>query len=79
MVGLEIKTFTGTIRIREDHQAVEDALYGTTAQTPQYPFAILERMLLLPKDLVMPPVGVKSLDWVRTLRPEVLRQVPDPR
>jgi hypothetical protein len=36
-------------------------------------------MLLLPKDLVMPPVGVKSLDWVRTLRPEVLRQVPDPR
>jgi branched-chain amino acid transport system substrate-binding protein len=79
MVGLEIKTFTGTVRIREDHQAVEDALYGTTAQTPQYPFAILERMLLLPKDLVMPPVGVKSLDWVRTLRPEVLRQVPDPR
>lgn len=79
LVGLEVPTFTGTIRIREDHQAVEDALYGTTVQTSQYPFAILERMILFPAELVNPPVGVKSLDWVKTLRPELLRRVPDPR
>ena len=79
LVGLEVPTFTGTIRIREDHQAVEDALYGTTVQTSQYPFAILERVILFPAELVNPPVGVKSLDWVKTLRPELLRRVPDPR
>ncbi|GAB5601663.1 ABC transporter substrate-binding protein [Thermus sp. FJN-A] len=79
LVGLEVKTFTGSIRIREDHQAVEDALYGVTAHTPQYPFAVLERMILFPKELVNPPVGLRSADWVKTLRPEVLRQVPDPR
>ncbi|MFD3005278.1 ABC transporter substrate-binding protein [Thermus tengchongensis] len=79
LVGLEIKTFTGKIRIREDHQAIEDALFGQTVQTPQYPFAILERMILFPASMVNPPVGVRSVDWVRTLRPELLRQVPDPR
>lgn len=79
LIGLELKTFTGTIRIRDDHQAVEDALYGLTVQTPQYPFAILERIVLLPKELVNPPLGVRSADWVKTLRPEILRQVPEPR
>lgn len=79
LVGLEIKTFTGKIQIREDHQAIEDALFGQTVQTPQYPFAILERMILFPASMVNPPVGVRSVDWVRTLRPELLRQVPDPR
>ncbi len=79
LVGLEVKTFTGAIWIRDDHQAVEDALYGLTVQTPQYPFAILERMVLFPKELVNPPLGVKSADWVKTLRPEILRQVPEPR
>lgn len=79
MVGLEVKTFTGTIRIREDHQAIEDALFGLSSQTPQYPFATLEKMILFPASMVNPPVGVKSLDWVRSLRPELLRQVPEPR
>lgn len=78
LVGLEIKTFTGTIRIREDHQAVEDALYGVTLQTPQYPFAILDQVIVFPANTVNPPVGVKSIDWVRSLRPDLLRQVPDP-
>lgn len=79
LVGLEVKTFTGTIRIREDHQAIEDALFGLSSQTPQYPFAILEKMILFPASMVNPPVGMKSLDWVKTLRPELLRQVPEPR
>lgn len=79
LVGLEVKTFTGAIRIRDDHQAVEDAIYGLTVQTPQYPFAILERIVLLPKELVNPPLGLRSAEWVKTLRPDILRQVPEPR
>lgn len=79
LVGLEVKTLTGTIRIREDHQAVGDALFGSSVQTPQYPFAVLHKMILFPASIVNPPVGVKSIDWARSLRPELLRQVPDPR
>lgn len=61
--GLEFKSLTGTISMREDHQGLEDQLLGTTKRVPEYPFAVYDMMALYPGKLVTTPVGQKSLDW----------------
>ncbi len=61
--GLEFKSLTGTISMREDHQGLEDQLLGTTKRVPEYPFAVYDKMALYPGKLVTTPVGQKSLDW----------------
>ncbi len=45
---------------------------GVTKRVPQYPFAVMDKMLLVPADLVTTPVGQKSPVWVKTIKPEVL-------
>ena len=35
-------------------------------------------MVVFPSETVMPPVGQKSLDWIRTLTADAVARVPDP-
>ena len=71
--GLEFRGLTRPVRIREDGQGLEDQLLGTTKKTPDYPFPILEKMMIFPAELVTTPVGQKSPEWVRTLKPEIVK------
>ena len=72
MRKMEFKAYGRPIRMREDGQGLEDQLLGLTKRVPQYPFAVLDKMMLVPADLVTTPVGQLSPAWVKTLNPAVL-------
>jgi len=76
--GLEFKSPTSTIRIREDGQGLEDQLVGLSSHGEKFPFAVPEKMILFPAPLVSTPVGQKSTDWLKTLTPDFINRVPAP-
>jgi branched-chain amino acid transport system substrate-binding protein len=72
MRGLEFKAFGRPIKIREDGQGLEDQLLGVTKKVSQFPFPVMDKMLLVPAALVTTPVGQKSPEWVKTVKPALL-------
>jgi branched-chain amino acid transport system substrate-binding protein len=63
--GIEYRVPPGrTLTIRADHNGIEPAVMGMTKHSPQYPFAILDRMTVFPAAEVNPPLGVKTNDWI---------------
>lgn len=71
--GLDFRGLSRPIKIRADGQGLQDQLYGVTKSNPQYPFMIIDQLTLVPADLVTTPVGEKSPQWVKTLKPELLK------
>jgi branched-chain amino acid transport system substrate-binding protein len=74
--GLEFDSPTARLRIREDGQALEPQLIGTTRHTDALPFATMGDMVLFPPELVTAPVGRNSGEWLRAMTPEILNRVP---
>jgi branched-chain amino acid transport system substrate-binding protein len=66
--GLTWDSAYGKITMRSDHQAVHGAMIGTTKFNPKYGFASLEKVKVISAEEIMPPVGVKSPDWIATLK-----------
>ena len=73
MRGIEFRGLTRTVKIREDGQGLEDQLLGVTKKVAEYPFPILDQMMIIPAELVTTPVGQKSPEWVKTLKPDLLK------
>ncbi|MHB1198890.1 MAG: ABC transporter substrate-binding protein [Polaromonas sp.] len=73
MRKMEFKAYGRTVSMREDGQGLEAQLLGTTKHVAQYPFAVMDKMMLVPADLVTPPVGQKSLAWVKSIKSDVLK------
>ncbi len=74
--AMRTMTFTAygrPIRMRADGQGLEDQLLGITKRVPQYPFAVMDQMMLVPAELVTTPVGQKSPQWVKTINPALLQ------
>ena len=76
MRGLEFRGLTNTVKIREDGQGLEDQLLGITRKTAAYDFQTLEKIVIYPAELITTPVGKKSPEWVKTLKPELINH-PD--
>jgi len=76
MHGLNFRGLTREVKIRADGQGLEDQLLGTTKKTAAYPFPVLDKIEIYPAEMAIAPVGQKSVDWVKTIKPELLR---DPR
>jgi branched-chain amino acid transport system substrate-binding protein len=72
MRGLEFRGLTGTVKIREDGQGLEDQLLGITRKVAGYNFPVLEKIMIYPADLISTPVGQKSPEWVKTIKPELI-------
>jgi branched-chain amino acid transport system substrate-binding protein len=72
MHTVQFRGLTGTVKMREDGQGLEDQLLGVTKKVPEYPFPILTNMMLVPAEIATTPVGLKSPDWVKTLKPDLL-------
>jgi len=64
--NLTIPTPNGHLIMREDHNGVEPALFGFTVHTPKYPFPTLKDITVFSAELVNPPVGVPTLDWINS-------------
>jgi branched-chain amino acid transport system substrate-binding protein len=76
MRGLEFGHLTGTMKIRDDGQGLEPMLMGTTRHVNEYPFPVLDQMVLFPPEQTMNPIGTKGLDWVRLLTPAAVQRAP---
>jgi len=66
--GLTWDTPLGSVTMRADHQAVHAGIVGLSKMDPQYGFAIMDRVVELPAEQIMPPVGVESTEWLKTLK-----------
>jgi len=76
MIGLEFQGLGRPLVIREDGQAVEAQLVGTTAKRDGYSFKVIDKMELYDGKDLMPPVGENSLKWIAQFKPDFLSKVP---
>jgi branched-chain amino acid transport system substrate-binding protein len=66
--GLTWQVPFGSVTMRADHQAVHGAIVGLSKFSPQFGFAIMDRIVEFQADELMPPVGMKTPDWLKTLK-----------
>jgi branched-chain amino acid transport system substrate-binding protein len=66
--GLTWNTPSGTVTMRSDHQAVHGGMVGLTKYSKKYGFAILENIKTLTAEEITPPLGMKTMDWVRSIK-----------
>jgi branched-chain amino acid transport system substrate-binding protein len=74
--ALKFRALTRPVTMREDGQGLEDQMLGVTKTTPAYPFPVIQGLTIYPGEMVQNPVGTKSPEWVKTLKPQMLK---DPR
>ncbi|CEJ09873.1 hypothetical protein BN1110_00144 [bacterium YEK0313] len=74
--GLEFPSPTSTIKIRSDGQGLENQLIGRSIHTDKYAFPVLTDMVVFPAEMITTPVGQKSGDWLKGLKPDILGKVP---
>jgi branched-chain amino acid transport system substrate-binding protein len=58
----------GTVTMRFDHQAVHGGIVGLSKFSPQFGFATIDRIAEFQATDLMPPVGMKTPDWLKTLK-----------
>jgi branched-chain amino acid transport system substrate-binding protein len=73
MRTMQFKAYGRPITMRADGQGLEAQLLGITKKVPAYPFAVMDKMMIVPADLVIAPVGVMSPDFVKTIKPSLLQ------
>ena len=66
--GLTWQTPTGPVTMRSDHQAVHAGIVGLSKFSQEYSFAVMDRIMEMPAEQIMPPVGVQAPDWLKTLK-----------
>jgi len=79
LVGLTVPTMLGAMTIQTDHQATYGEQVGVSVHTKAYPFAVSNKVITFPADMIMAPVGQSAEDWVSKLTPDVLAKLPAPR
>jgi branched-chain amino acid transport system substrate-binding protein len=73
MRTMKFKAFGREITMREDGQGLEAQLLGVTKRDPKYPFAVIDKMVLVPAELVTTPVGQQSVNWVKSINPSLAK------
>lgn len=75
---LDIENFTGTLRIRSDHDGLVDQIVGVAQHTDDWPFPIMGDMVRYPADLVTPPPGTNPIEWIQSLDEDFPDKLPEP-
>jgi branched-chain amino acid transport system substrate-binding protein len=77
--GIEVKSYTGMMKIREDNDGLVDQVVGVSQkQGGDAPYAIMGEMVRYPAALVTPPPRVDPHQWIAGLTPQWLGQLPKP-
>lgn len=77
MPGLKFQAFGRPVEIRSDGQGIEDQLIGTTVRVPEYPFDVMDKMMIFSASKLMPPVGETTDAWIKTLKPDLIQMQVD--
>ncbi len=65
MHDIDFKGFGRELHLhRKDGQALEAQMLGMSKASSDYPFKVLGKMMIVPAELVTPPEGEASLDWI---------------
>lgn len=72
MNGLEFQGFGRPLVIREDNQAIEAQLVGTTVASDEYPFKVLSDIAIYDGADLIAPVGEESVEWISEFAPDKL-------
>jgi branched-chain amino acid transport system substrate-binding protein len=63
--GITFDTPRGPVTVRKDHEAVHDAMWGVASgKSHALGFPLLDQFRVFPAAEVMPPAGVKTVDWI---------------
>lgn len=73
MRTMKFKAFGREVAMRADGQGLEAQMLGVTKRDPKYPFAVIDKMVLVPAELVTAPVGESSLTWVKGINPAMAK------
>jgi branched-chain amino acid transport system substrate-binding protein len=73
MRTLKFRGLTRPVQMREDGQGLASQMLGITKMTSAYPFPVIQGLTLYPPELIQNPVGTQSPEWVKTLKPELLK------
>jgi branched-chain amino acid transport system substrate-binding protein len=76
MRTLEFRGLTSPVKMREDGQGLADQMLGVSKMTSAYPFPVIDKLTVYPAAVVQNPAGTKGVEWVKTAKPELVR---DPR
>ena len=74
MHTIEFKGYGRSVKMRADGQGLEDQLLGVTKKIAKYPFPVIDQIMIIPALGVTTPVGQKSPDWVKNIKPDLLEQ-----
>jgi branched-chain amino acid transport system substrate-binding protein len=66
--GLTWDSPGGKITMRSDHQAIHGGMIGVTKYSEKYGFSILDEIKMLKPSEITPPLGMKTMDWVRNIK-----------
>ena len=66
--GLTWDSPGGKITMRSDHQAIHGGMIGVTKYSEKYGFSILDQVKMLKPSEITPPLGVKTMDWVKNIK-----------
>ena len=66
--GLTWEGPLGKVTMRSDHQGVHGGIIGITKFNPQYGFPTIYRIMEFRAEEIIAPVGMKSPDWIATLK-----------
>lgn len=73
MTGLEYQGFGRPLVIREDGQAVEAQLVGTTIKAEGYPFKVIDKIEIYDGAGITAPVGENSIEWIKKFPADQLK------
>lgn len=76
--GLTVKTYTGTLTIREDHDGLVDQVVGVSRKSADAPYPIIAEMVRYPAAKVTPPPRTDPLKWIAGLPKTFLEELPKP-
>ena len=72
MEGLEFAGLTRPVKLREDHQGLEDQLLGISKHVDEYDCAVLDNIMIFPAEKITTPVGQESVAWLKKLDKSIL-------
>ena len=75
MHDIQFKGYGREVKIqRPDGQGIEAQLFGVTTKSAQYPFKVLKDITIIPGEMVTPPSGANSLEWInKSVTPDLLK------